>query len=365
MRRRDVLAGAGSLAAGATMTIPAPAIAQGIRQLKMVTDWPEGLPGFYPSAVRFARTVGAATSGRIKIEIFLAGAFVRPLETFDAVSAGVADMYHTYEGYFEKKSQALHFFAAIPFGFTADELFAWVQYGGGQDLWDELNLWDELSGQLNVKSLLCTSTGCQMGGWFAHEMTSPEDFRGLRYRMTGPGAEVLRRMGATVVVVPGGEIIQTLKSGAIHGSEWVGPWLDVALGLHTAAGYYYYPGFHEPGTNIAVGINKGVWESFDDGDRRLIEAVAASEYARSLAEFNTNNALWLQKLRDEGTIKILKFNDTLLKTFRAISKDVVAEIGSGDELAKKIYASYQQFRASITNWSDIAERAVLDSRSIV
>jgi Bacterial extracellular solute-binding protein, family 7 len=82
---------------------------------------------------------------------------------------------------------------------------------------------------------------------------------GLRYRMTGPGAEVLRRMGATVVVVPGGEIIQTLKSGAIHGSEWVGPWLATALGLHTAAGYYYYPGFHEPGTNIAVGINKGVW----------------------------------------------------------------------------------------------------------
>jgi TRAP-type mannitol/chloroaromatic compound transport system substrate-binding protein len=89
-------------------------------------------------------------------------------------------------------------------------------------------LWDTLNGQFNVKSLLCTSTGCQMGGWFAHEINSPEDFRGLRYRMTGPGAEVLRRMGATVVVVPGGGIIQTLKSGAIHGSEWVGPWLDTA-----------------------------------------------------------------------------------------------------------------------------------------
>jgi TRAP-type mannitol/chloroaromatic compound transport system substrate-binding protein len=357
LRRRDILAGVGSLAVGAAF--PAPAIAQGVRQLKMVTDWPEGLPGFYPSAVRFAQTVGAATGGRIKIEVFLAGAFVRPLETFDAVSAGIADMYHTYEGYFQKKSQALHFFAAIPFGFTADELFAWVQYGGGQDLWDALN------GQFNVKSLLCTSTGCQMGGWFAREISSPEDFRGLRFRMAGPGAEVLRRMGATVLIVPGGEIVQTIKSGAIHGSEWVGPWLDTALGLHTVAGYYYYPGFHEPGTNIAVGVNKGVWESFDDGDRRLIEAVAASEYARSLAEFNTNNALSLQKLRDEGTVKILKFNDTLLKTFRAISKDVVAEIGSSDELAKKIYASYQQFHASVSKWSDIAEHAVINSRSVV
>ena len=359
LRRRDVLVGAGSLAAGATLSFPAPTGAQGVRHLKMVTDWPQGLPGFYPSAVRFAQTVGAATAGRIKIEVFLAGAFVRPLETFDAVSAGIADMYHTYEGYFEKKSQALHFFGAIPFGFTADELFAWIQYGGGQGLWDAHN------GQFNVKSLLCTSTGCQMGGWFSHEITSAENFRGLRYRMAGPGAEVLRRMGATVLIVPGGEIVQTIKSGAIQGSEWVGPWLDTALGLHTVAEYYYYPGFHEPGTNIAVGINKGVWESFDDGDRRLIEAVAASEYARSLAEFNTNNALSLQKLRDEGKTKILKFDDSLLKVFHTISKDVVAEIGSGDELAKKIYASYQQFHSSISKWSDIAEHAVIKSRSVV
>src|SRR5262245_26090405 len=359
MRRRDILAGAGSLASGAILSFPTPAIAQGRRQLKMVTDWPEGLPGFYPSAMRFAQTVEAATGGRIKIEVFLAGTFVRPFETFDAVSAGVADMYHTYDGYFEKKSPAFHFFAAIPFGFTADELFAWVQYGGGQELWDTL------SGQFNVKSLLCTSTGCQMGGWFAREMSSAGDFKGLRYRMTGPGGEVLRRLGAIVLVVPGGEIMRTLRSGAIDGSEWVGPWLDMELGLHTAAGYYYYPGFHEPGSNISVGINKSVWESLDAGDRRLIEAVAASEYARSLAEFNTNNALHLQKLREQGTVKILKYDDSLLKVFREISKDVVAEIGSGDELSKQIYSSYQRFRASITNWSDIAERAVLNSRSVV
>ncbi|HZO44980.1 MAG TPA: TRAP transporter substrate-binding protein [Xanthobacteraceae bacterium] len=359
MRRRDLLTGAGSLATGATLSFPKPAIAQGIRHLKMVTDWPQGLPGFFPSASRFAQTVDAATGGRIKIEVFLAGTFVRPFETFDAVSAGVADLYHTYEGYFEKKSPAFHFFSAIPFGFTADELFAWVQYGGGQELWDTL------SGQFNVKSLLCTSTGCQMGGWFAREMSSAGDFKGLRYRMTGPGAEVLRRLGAIVLVVPGGEIMRTLRSGAIDGSEWVGPWLDMELGLHTAVSYYYYPGFHEPGTNISVGINKGVWESLDAGDRRLIEAVAASEYARSLAEFNMNNALHLQKLREQGTVKILKYDDSLLKVFREISKDVVAEIGSSDELSRKIYASYQLFRASIMNWSDIAERAVLNSRSIV
>jgi TRAP-type mannitol/chloroaromatic compound transport system substrate-binding protein len=351
MRRRDILAGAGALAAGASSNFPAPAIAQGIRQLKMVTDWPESLPGLQASAVRFARTVGIVSGERIKIEVFPAGSLVRPFETFDAVGAGVADMYQTYEGYFEKKSLALHFFSALPFGLTPGELFAWVHYGGGQELWDALGA------QFNVKSLLACSTGPQMGGWFAREITSPESFRGLRYRMTGPGAEVLRRMGAIVVVVPGGEIVSSLKSGAIDGSEFAGPWLDMAIGLHQAVGfYYYYPGWHEPGTGIAVGINKGVWESFNASDRELIEAVAAAEYARALAESDINNALALRKLRDEGKVKVARLNDSVLNVVHGISKDVVAEIGSIDELSQKIYASYLQFRTLITDWGEVSGR---------
>ena len=127
---------------------------------------------------------------------------------------------------------------------------------------------------------------------------------------------------------------------------------------------YYYPGFHEPGSGFSVGFNKGVWESFDPSERRVIEAVAASEYARSLAEFDANNALWLGKLRNEGTVKIVKFDDSLLKTMLAISKDVVAEIGAGDELSGKIYQSYTQFRMSVMDWGDIAERAYLNSRRL-
>src|SRR5207253_4172467 len=136
------------------------------------------------------------------------------------------------------------------------------------------------------------------------------------------------------------------------------------MGLHEAARYYYYPGFHEPGTGSSVGINKSVWESFGPSERQVFEAVAACEYARSLAEFNANNALSLRKLRDEGSVKILKFDDSVLKELYRISKDVVAEIGAGDELSKKIYASYRQFRASIMDWSDISERAYLNSRGL-
>jgi TRAP-type mannitol/chloroaromatic compound transport system substrate-binding protein len=347
------------MAVGASLSVPAPAVAQGIRELKMVTDWPAGFAGLQTSAERFAQTLGETSGGRLRIEVFPAGALVRPFETFDAVGAGVADMFHSAPSYFEKKVRAGNFYNdTVPFGLTADELFAWVHYGGGQELWDTLY------GQFDIKPFLCTSTGCQMGGWFNKEVNSPTDLNGLRFRMPGLGGEVLRRLGAIVVTLPGGEIVPALKSGAIDAAEWIGPWPDMAVGLHQAVGYYYYPGFQELSAGLMVGFNRRVWEGFDASDQRLIEAVAACEFARSLAEFNANNAFALRRLRDEGRVKILKFDDSLLKAFLDISKDVVAEVGSGNELSRKIYESYYQFRASIMDWSDLAERAVLNARRL-
>jgi TRAP-type mannitol/chloroaromatic compound transport system substrate-binding protein len=179
--------------------------------------------------------------------------------------------------------------------------------------------------------------------------------------MGGSGAEVLRRMGAIVVTLPGGEIMPALSNQARltrpNGSGPGSTWQSACTRPRAFTTI-------RPGSGFSLGINKAIWESFDASDRRVFEAVAACEYARSLAEFNANNALWLRKLRDENTVKILKFDDSLLKVMLTISKDVVAEAGSRDDLSKKIYASYEQFRASIMDWSDIAERAFLNSRRL-
>ena len=359
MRRRAVLASSAPIAAGAALAFPAPALSQGIRQLKLVTDWSAGSPGLQASAERLAQRIGTATGGRLAIEVFPAGKLVRAFECFDAVGAGVADMYHSAEYYWEKKSPAFSFFAAVPFGFTAGELFAWVEYGGGQDLWDAL------AAEFNVKPLLCCNTGTQMAGWSTREINGPTGLKGLRYRMPGMGGEVLRRLGAIVVNVPGGEIAASFRSGAIEASEWVGPWLDMDLGLHKMASFYYFPGFHEPGTGMTLGINRLVWESLDGSDRRIVQDAAAAEYARSVAEFNANNAFALRRLKDEGSVKILKMDEPLLKAILQASKDVVAEAGSHDALSRKIYASYQAFRGVIVDWSDIAERAFLNSRALL
>lgn len=358
MRRRNMVTGIGLSSAVVGSLFPSPALSQGIRQLKLVTSWAADLPGLQTSAVRLARTMEQATGGRLRMEIFPADALVKPLEVFDAVSAGIADMYHSAENYFESKSLGFNFFAAMPFGFTADELFAWVQHGGGQELWDAL------SGQFNVKPLLCLNSGCQMGGWFVREMVAADSFRGLRYRMPGPGGEVLRRLGAIVVLLAGGEIVPALKSGAIDASEFIGPWVDMAIGLHEAVRYYYYPGFHEPGTGFSLGINRGVWDSLAASDRHIVEAIAAAEYMRSLAEFNAKNAAALAALREKSEVRILKFDDHLLRELYRVSRDVVEEAGKSDEMASQILASYQKFRGPALAWSDVAERAYLNARSL-
>ena len=325
----------------------------------MVTDWPEDMPGLHPSARRLAQTIGEATSGRIKIEVFPAGAFVRAFETFDAVGAGVADMYHSFDGYFEKKSPAFHFFSAMPFGFTANELFAWVRYGGGQELWDAL------SGQFNVKPLLVLQH--RVARWAAG---SPA--RSPRRRVQGaalPDGRA-RRRGAAAAGRHRGDPAGRRDHAGAQVRRHRRQRMDRALARHghrpaPGGGLLLLSRLPRAGRRaFRSASTSGVWESFDASDRRLIEAVAAGEYAHSLAEFNANNALSLRKLRDEGTVKILKFDDSLLKAFLEISKDVVAAAGSGDDLSRKIYASYQQFRASIMDWSDISERAYLNSRSL-
>ena len=355
-RRRDLLRGTTAMAASGSL--PAPAIAQGIKELKLVTDWTEGLAGLDTGSQRLARSITAMSDGRLKVTVYPSGTLVRALETFDAVSSGVADMYHSFDPYFESKSPALYFFGAVPFGMTADELSAWVYFGGGQQLWDEVDA------PFNIKPFLLTQTGTQMGGWFNKEINGPEDYKGLRYRMPGLGAEVLRRMGATVVTVPAVDIIKAIKSGAIDGAEWIGPWPDIALGLDQVADYYYYPGFHEPSSNLTLGINKTLWDGLSGSERALIEAAAQAEFTRSLAEFNAENVKWLKVLRANERIKIRRFSDGLLKVLVKVSAEALADTAAKDPLTRKVYDSYMAFLAGVMDWGELSETGYRDTRRL-
>ena len=355
-RRRQLLLRTSAIATAASL--PAPAIAQGIKELKMVTDWPKNMVGLQTGAERLARSITAMSAGQVKVTVYPAGSLVRPLETFDAVSDGVADMYHSYEGYFGDKSSALYFFAAVPYGMTADELCSWIDFGGGQQLWDQV------SAQYNIKPFMALNTGVQMGGWFTKEINHPDDYKGLRYRMAGPGAEVLRRMGATVVTTAPGGIATALKSGAIDAAEWIGPWSDMDIGLNKAADFYYYPGFHEPGASMSLGINKALWDGLTPAERALIEAAARAEVIRSLAEFNTENMKSLKILREDKRIRILRFSDDLIRMFGKLSKEVLADIAAKDPLTRKVYDSYMSFLAGVMDWGELSETGYRDTRRL-
>jgi TRAP-type mannitol/chloroaromatic compound transport system substrate-binding protein len=355
-RRRAVLLGTSAIAA--VGNLPAPAIAQGIKELKLVSAYPKDLPGTGASPERLAQSIAAMSDGRLKVTVYPDGSLVRALEVFDAVSAGVADMYFTDEKYFQNKAPALNFFSTVPYGLTTDEFHAWILFGGGQSLWDEVDA------QFNIKPLMLQNTGVQMGGWFNKEINSPEDFKGLRYRMPELGAEVLRRMGATVVLTAAGDIAGALKSGAIDAAEFVGPWTDIWLGLNKVAGYYYYPGFHEPGFNAALGINKTLWDGLTVAECALIEAAAQAETTRSLAEFNAENIKSLKLLRADKRIKILRFNDALIKVFGKLSKEVLADTAAKDPLTRKVYDSYMAFLAGVMDWGELSETGYRDTRRL-
>ena len=358
MDRRQFIVGASVGIGAAASSYPKPAIAQGTRELKMVTIWPKGLPGLQSSADRVAQSITALSGGRLKVKVFPAGQLVGAMELFDAVSSGLADLYHGSEVTWSGKSATFAYFCNVPFGFTADEINAWVYYGGGQALWDEL------SAGFHLKAFLCGNTGPQMGGWFNKELTSLDAFKGLRYRMPGMGGDVLRRLGAVVVTLPGGEIIPSLQSGAIDASEFVGPWVDMAIGLHKAATYYYYPGFHEPGAALSLAINKKLWDGLDNSEKSIIEGAAAAENTRSLAEATAGNATALQLLVKDPAIKIRKVDDTILQELGKISGEVLSEASRKDDMARRVYASFIKFRTPVVQWGDISERAFLNARAL-
>jgi TRAP-type mannitol/chloroaromatic compound transport system substrate-binding protein len=359
MKRRDFVTSAAlGGAAAAASGFPAPAIAQGLKQFKMVTTWPKNFPGLGTGAERLAERITTLSEGKIEVKVFAAGELVPPFQSFDAVSAGNAEMAHSAAYYWQGKSPGFNFFTAVPFGLLPMEHASWIAYGGGQELWDELAL------QFDIKPILRASTGPQMGGWFRREVNTVDDFQGLKFRMPGLGGEVLRRLGTAVINLPGGEIFPALQSGTIDGTEWVGPWHDLAFGFYKVAQFYYWPGWHEPGTTGEVMFNRQVWEGLTKEEQLLIQVAIEAEGWREYAEINAQNANSLKVLVEEHNVQVKRFSDELLQEIGRVSGEVVAEVGASDPLTQKIYDSYMDFRERSIGWAAIADQGYYNARSL-
>lgn len=358
MDRRSFLKKAGIAGGAATVaaaTFPMPAIAQGNQELKMVTTWPKNFPGLGTGAQRCADRITAMTGGRLTVKLFAAGELVPPFESFDAVSTGTADMYHAADYYWQGKHKGFNFFTAVPLGLTANELDAWIHHGGGQALWDEL------AAGFNIKPFMAGNTGVQMGGWFRKEMNSLEDFKGLNFRMPGLGGEVLRQIGVNVQALPGGEIFPALQSGAIDGTEWVGPWNDLAFGFYQVASYYYWPGFHEPGSGLSCGVRKDLYDGLSAEDQAIIQNACMAENNFMYSEFMANNGAALSTLINEHGVELREFSAEIFNEIARVSEEVV-QAAAEDDLGNRILESYKKARSDVGGWTRIADQAYVNAR---
>ncbi len=323
---------------------------------KMSTSFPKNFPGSDLNAQKLKKFIENASDGQIIIQHFGAGEIVPAFEVFDAVRNGTIDCGVSAPYYWISKHKAIPFFCTVPGGMTGIEKFTWIRFGGGQELWDNLY------SNFGLKALLCGNTGVQMGGWFKSEIKSINDFKGLKMRIPGIGAEIINRLGGVAVNMPAGEIMPALQQGVIDAAEWVGPWVDKISGFHKIANFYYGPGIHEPGTANELLINNNAWLQLPNNLKSIIKNACDSVYIESLGEYLYQNSLSIKELEKKFNVKVQNFPSEVTKEMFKISRDIITNFSELGEIHKKIYSSWQNSLTQFNNYQKFSDYGYIRER---
>ena len=357
MKRREFFKKAAvSTVAATSVAVPAIASAKTKIKWKMVTTWPKNFPVLGTGANQLAELITEMSGGRITVKVYGAGELVPAFEVFDAVSRGTAQLGHGAAYYWKGKIEEAQFFSTVPFGLNSQEMTAWLYYGGGMELWEETYK------PFGVIPAAAGNTTVQMAGWFNKEIKSVEDLKGLKMRIPGLGGEVLRRAGGTPVNLPGGELFTALKTGAIDATEWVGPYNDLAFGFHKAAKYYYYPGWHEPGTTLEALINEKAFNALPKDLQSIVKNACKVVNQQMSTEFTAKNNSALNTLVNKHKVDVRRLPDDVLEKLKTLSNEVVLELAGKNKAAKKIYDSYDKFRKQVSAWHEISEKEYFNVR---
>ena len=293
------------------------------------------------------------------MQYFAADERVGAFAAFDEVASGNAQIYHAATYYWKGKHPGLNYFSSVPFGMIVPEFEGWMRWLGGQELFDEI------TAEFGIKGILGGNTGVQMGGWFRKEINSVDDMQGLKFRMPGLGGDVLAKLGASPVSLPGSQVYENLISGAIDGTEWATPFMDSSMKFWEVAKYYYYPGLHEPGTALTFGMNKSWWDSLPKSDQTLIEGLCHQTNFDLYTESTAKSGEWLHKFITEQGVELRKFNEDIIDAFGEATQEVFEEVRQHSPLAKKIDDSFRQSMASLAGWLSVAEIEYFSQRNRV
>lgn len=325
---------------------------------KMITSWPRNLPALGTAPQFFAESVEKMSNGRMRIRVYGANELVGGLEVFDAVSAGTAEIGHSTAYYWQGKINATPFFSTIPFGLIGSEMNAWLAFGGGNELWREIYAPFDL---IPVRG---GNSGTQMFGWFNREINSLDDLQGLKMRIPGLGGEVLRRAGGIPVTMQVSEVFTAMQTGALDATEWVSPYNDLAAGYHTVARYYYYPGWHEPGSALETLFNKSAFEALPADLQEILLNASEVMNQRIHDELTARNNEALQTLVNDHNVELRRLPDDVLREFRRLSDEVVSEMAQADPASQRVYQSWKQFLDGVSAYHRIAEDAFVEARNL-
>ncbi len=331
------------------------AAADKIYRLKLAETWPENYPILGDTTKSLAAIVEKMSNGRLLIRIDSKNKHKAPLGIFDMVKAGQYDMGHSASYYWKGKDPNSLFFTTMPFGMTTPEQYGWFYFGGG------LELMEKVYARHGMLSFPGGNTGNQMGGWFRKEIKSLDDLQGLKMRIPGFAGEVLARLGASPTNIPAGELYTALERNTIDALEWVGPALDLRMGFHKIAPYYY-TGWHEPAAELHFLINKKSWDKLPPDLQEILRvamrSVAYDMYAQS---YHENSESW-NKMRNEfPDIKVKSFPREVFDAMRKANSELLAERAANDPLAKEIIDSQAAYLEIAREWTRISDKAYLDS----
>jgi TRAP-type mannitol/chloroaromatic compound transport system substrate-binding protein len=349
MKRRQFLRAAG-LGAAAAAAIAKPATAQPMPELKwrLTSSFPKSLDTLYGAAEVFAKAVAEATDNKFQIQVFAGGEIVPPLQAADAVSNGSVEMSHTSSYYYFGKDPTFAFGTAVPFGLNSRMQNAWMFFGGGIDLMNELYA------AYKIYGLPMGNTGCQMGGWFRKEIKAVDDLKGLKMRIGGFAGRVMTKLGVVPQQIAGGDIYPALEKGTIDAAEWVGPYDDEKLGFHKVAQNYLYPGWWEGSAMIHAFINLDKWNELSPTYKSVVRTASEMANTWMQSKYDASNPAALKRLLAGGA-KLAPFPPAVMDACLKAANELYAETSAQNALFKKVHDQYMAFRSEQYFWWQVAE----------
>jgi TRAP-type mannitol/chloroaromatic compound transport system substrate-binding protein len=316
---------------------------------KLATTWGPTLSPFTDTVHKMAKMVEEMSGGNFTIRIDASNKHKSPFGVFDMVKMGQYDMAHTASYYWKGKDINLLPLTTMPFGMIAPEQYAWFYYGGGMELMQKAYA------PHKMYSFPGGNTGNQMGGWFRKEIKSLKDLKGLKMRIPGFAGEIMSKLGVAVTNIAPGELYTSLERGTIDALEWVGPGMDIKMGFHKIAPYYY-TGWHEPGTELQYLVNKKKFDKLSKKNQAiLVTAMKAASFDMYIQNYAMSADAWAKMKQVNPNIKIMTFPKSVMDAMKKANEELLVEKAKGHPLFKEIIDSQKTFQAKARKWTEMSD----------